>query len=318
MEEQPVKQAFRATICAVLVLTLFVFAFPAYAASVQITLPNFNVTLNQTEVENATRQYPLIVYKDITYFPMTYHDCRFLGLESEYSGQTGLEIQKTGVTAEYNAAKLSGKNPQNATAQTASFPIRVNGKVVDNTKEEYPLLLYKDITYFPLTWRFAVDEFGWDYGFDNVRGLAINSTPSGSSTQSGSVNPGQTGTVTPPSSEESITAPSSNAQTLTTVGWSGEYNEKDVAIRTAFVIHFSGWPLTFAVSDLSDMHLTKDGKEIAFTFSGDVEEQPLRGSGDPQTGFHVALSKPLTEPGVYVMTGAYKGKAFTTDGLVVD
>ena len=159
----------------ILLLTLTLWAAPAYAASVSVTLPNFNVYLNGTKVENSSRQYPLIVYNDITYFPMTYFDCRFLGLETAYSLQAGLDINKTGVAGPYNDYATSVKNPQKATARTADFAIRVNGKSVDNKKEQYPLLLFKDVTYFPLTWRFAVDEFGWDYHFSNERGLEINS-----------------------------------------------------------------------------------------------------------------------------------------------
>ena len=34
-------------------------------------------------------------------------------------------------------------------------------------------MLFRDITYFPLTWRFAVEEFGWNYSFDNKAGLRI-------------------------------------------------------------------------------------------------------------------------------------------------
>jgi hypothetical protein len=273
---------------------LLVFVSPAYAASVQINLPGFGVTLNGAQIDNATRQYPLIVYKDITYFPMTYYDCRFLGLESNYTAQTGLDIKKTGVTGNYDDNRITGRNPQRAAAQTAAFAIRVNGNPIDNSREEYPLLLYKDITYFPLTWRFAVDEFAWEYGFDSTRGLAINSTQSNS--------------VPSPDSE----------QTLTLAGWSGLYDENDVVVSTEFVLYFSGWPLSFSPADLSDMKLTKDGKEIAFSFSGNVEQRPLRGGGVPQIGFHVALSKPLTEPGDYVMTGVYKGKAFTTEEWKVE
>ena len=172
------KKLLLVTVCTTFILCLFLPGTPAYvnAASVQITLPNFNVTLNDARIDNTTRQYPLIVYKDITYFPMTYHDCRFLGLESNYTPQTGLDINKTGVAGNYNDNKISGRNPQRASAQTATFSIRVNGKTIDNSKEEYPLLLYKDITYFPLTWRFAADEFGWEYDFDSTYGLVISST----------------------------------------------------------------------------------------------------------------------------------------------
>lgn len=35
--------------------------------------------------------------------------------------------------------------------------------------------MFRDVTYFPLTWRFAVDEFGWMYSFDSKNGLNIYS-----------------------------------------------------------------------------------------------------------------------------------------------
>ncbi len=52
-------------------------SMPAMAANVQVALPNFPVTLNGTAIDNSYRQYPLLVYNNITYFPMTYYDCRF-------------------------------------------------------------------------------------------------------------------------------------------------------------------------------------------------------------------------------------------------
>ena len=101
-------------------------------------------------------------------------------------------------------------------------------------------------------------------------------------------------------------------------GWSGEYNDNDVMTKTEFVLYFSGGQLNFSVSELSNMKLTRNGNESDFSFSGNVEQRPLRGSGVPQYGFHVELSKPLKESGVYVMTGIYKGTAFTTDELVIE
>ena len=169
------KKLLRMAIGTIFVFGLFLPGIPAYAATVQVTLPTFDVTLNGIKIDNATRQYPLIVYKDITYFPMTYDDCRFLGLESNYTAKDGLDIDKTGIGGRYNDYKMQESNPKKAAAQIAAFPIRLNGKTIDNNKEAYPLLLYKDITYFPLTWQFAVDGFGWDYSFDHSRGLVISS-----------------------------------------------------------------------------------------------------------------------------------------------
>lgn len=149
---------------------------PAEAAqSVSVTLPGFPVTLNGVTIENTTRQYPLLVYKNITYVPMTYYDCRFLGLETTWNQTNGLGIQKAGVTGAYYEDAARKKNTNRAVAKISSGKITVNGKQILNTNEPYPLLLYRDVTYFPLTWRFAVNEFGWKYQFDQKTGLVITS-----------------------------------------------------------------------------------------------------------------------------------------------
>lgn len=148
------------------------------ASSVSVSLPSFKVRLNGVNIENNYNQYPLIVYNDITYFPMTYYDSRFMGLETAWDSSTGLKIIKTGANWSYQKSESSTKNRSIHNAQVAPFKITVNGKKIDNSKEKYPLLLFRNITYFPLTWKFAVDEFGWKYTFDKNNGLVINSTDS--------------------------------------------------------------------------------------------------------------------------------------------
>ena len=135
----------------VLVTTIPAAAYGAQAGNaVSVTLPDFKVTLNGEEVNNSYSKYPLIVYKDITYFPMTYNDCRFLGLESYWRGNTeGLFIEASDVTAAHKPYRTSVKNNRHQTAVIPGFPITVNEKSVDNQKEEYPLLSFRDVTYFP-------------------------------------------------------------------------------------------------------------------------------------------------------------------------
>lgn len=143
---------------------------------VNVTLPEFKVTINGEEFNNSYSQYPLIVYKDITYFPMTYNGCRFLGLETYWKGNAeGLFIEATGVTVAYNPYRTSAKNNRQQVATVPVFPVTVNGKAIDNSEQEYPLLLFRNITYFPLTWNYGVEAFGWDYSFDSSKGLVINS-----------------------------------------------------------------------------------------------------------------------------------------------
>ena len=170
---------FTGAVCAAL-LMMGLSAAPAMAQNVAATLPTFPVTLNGVVMEQQYAQYPLLVYKDITYVPMTWEETRLLGLETTYTQADGLGVNKTAVVreqsilqGEYEPYKVETANGKNHQAAVAAGPIHVNHKSIDNASEEYPLLLYRDITYFPLTWRFAVDEFGWDYTFDHTNGLVI-------------------------------------------------------------------------------------------------------------------------------------------------
>ena len=161
---------------AVIAVSLLLPAPPALTATtVLVTLPVFKVSLNGVEIDNGHSSYPLLVYKDITYFPMTYYDSRFLGLESSWDAQRGLAVAKTGATWDYHPYRSNSPNRSAYTAQVASFPITVNGQKIDNRNEGYPLLLFRSVTYFPLTWRFAVNEFGWKYSFNPAGGLVIDS-----------------------------------------------------------------------------------------------------------------------------------------------
>ncbi|HVI41760.1 MAG TPA: DUF5050 domain-containing protein [Anaerovoracaceae bacterium] len=175
------RKQFKQILTAVLILSLVagmpVTSFGAQAAkNVNVKLPGFPVIVNRVTLDNNYDKYPFIVYNDITYFPMTYSGCRFLGLESEWKGNAeGLSIGKTGITAAYLPYKSATRNGGSYRAAIPAFPIKVNGKAVDNSSLEYPLLSFRDITYFPMTWEFGVSEFGWDYSFSTKDGLVINS-----------------------------------------------------------------------------------------------------------------------------------------------
>lgn len=144
-------------------------------ASVRVTLPDFTVNLNGHAVENQYRDYPLLVYRGITYFPMTWYDSRLLGLEANWAPDDGLTIKQSQVTSSYVPYKSERRNSAPYTAEVLASAVMVNGKAIDNTKEQYPLLSFRDVTYFPLTWRFAHDEFKWGYQWSDTDGLSITS-----------------------------------------------------------------------------------------------------------------------------------------------
>jgi hypothetical protein len=143
--------------------------------SVRVALPEFEVNLNGHKVENQFREYPLLVYRDITYFPMTWYDTRLLGLEANWSPNEGLNIKQNQVTSSYVPFNSDHRNAATYAAEVPASTVTINGKEIDNTKEKYPLLSFRDVTYFPMTWRFAHDDFGWDYNWDNTSGLSITS-----------------------------------------------------------------------------------------------------------------------------------------------
>jgi len=142
---------------------------------VNVSLPSFKVILNGNEIDNLYSRYPLVVYNNITYFPMTYEGCRYLGLETKWDQKDGLDINRTNISHPFEGYKTSQRNFNRYTAAIPEFNIRINGKTVDNSNAQYPLLSFRSVTYFPLTWEYGVNEFGWDYRFDSMNGLVITS-----------------------------------------------------------------------------------------------------------------------------------------------
>jgi len=152
-------------------------ALPAVSAQqyVNVNLPAFKVTINDVVIDNSTRLYPVIVYKDITYMPLTYNDSRFLGLEAKWSSNSGIQVNKLNTQIAYNPNQGISNSALNSFA-LPEFAVQVNGKNIDNNNEVYPFLTCRDITYFPLTWRYMVNELGWTSKFDSNNGLVVHST----------------------------------------------------------------------------------------------------------------------------------------------
>ena len=165
----------------VILVILLVIPHYVYASSrqVTVTIPEFSATLNYREYSYWDLDYmrwPLLVYNDITYFPMTYYKSNLLNLITSWTAEGGLVISKGDPTtpkASFLDERVATPNRRTQTATIVTSKVTVNGTVIDNQNEPYPLLLFRGITYFPLTWRFAVEEFGWSYYFSNEEGLNI-------------------------------------------------------------------------------------------------------------------------------------------------
>ncbi len=154
------------------------FADNTQSKTVSITIPSFPVEVDYMAVDSQYMQYPLIVYNDITYFPLTWNWCHRMGLVSGYTQKDGLYIAK--YYREYDVDKVDNGGYQKAgntySATIVDYPVFINGVQIDNAKEQYPLLNFRNVTYFPLTWRFVVDEFAWYKTWDNTKGLKVTLT----------------------------------------------------------------------------------------------------------------------------------------------
>jgi|GEM_PF-998137 len=140
----------------------------------KVLVPDYPFVINGTNIDFKNSLYPVISYNDITYFPMTWHYCRMLGVTTDWTHEAGLRVEKANATAE----PIEYQRVDNARELYAVLPeydIFVNGKKIENDSEEYPLLNFRNVTYFPLTWDFIINEFGWNYTFDSENGLVINS-----------------------------------------------------------------------------------------------------------------------------------------------
>lgn len=160
----------------VLVLVLALSSASFAANSVKVKIPNYNVSVNNQAIDIEHSKYPVIEYKNITYFPMTFDYLEGIGLELNYSAEEGLVINKSQASGTLTQSFLGENNVLGSThsASIANYPVKVNGALIDNSKEEYPVLMYQNITYFPMTWRFAVTEFGWTTAWSDAEGFGIN------------------------------------------------------------------------------------------------------------------------------------------------
>ena len=145
----------------------FIPSASADSGNIKVQIAPFKTEIQGMKVDNASVEYPLITYKDITYFPMTYDLCRALYLVSGFTAEDGLYITKYPLRGRSEVPNYFGGSANNSytkkyDAVIPTYPVYLNGIRIDNSKEEYPLINFRGITYFPMTWRFAFEELNFD------------------------------------------------------------------------------------------------------------------------------------------------------------
>lgn len=167
----------------VLVCTLFCQTLLHADRTFTVQEPVFKIMLNDSDVDNSKRNYPFLFYKNIVYFPLTSSDAAQMGLKTEWDeaaktlsiSSNGVALQNVGTPIQENAN--ANWKRSDIKVVKPNFKIRINKKCIDNSKEEYPFFVYKDITYLPLTYRYVADEFHWFSAFSKEGFSLRNATP---------------------------------------------------------------------------------------------------------------------------------------------
>ncbi len=158
-------------------LLLLTGASQAWAAGQTVTAysPDFPVKVAGYSFQTGSDEYPLLVYKNITYWPMTYDHGQLLGIESNWSQETGLVITPSANVPLDQGGRMYQWPPfeerQTYRAALVTEPVTVFGQRIDNSKEAYPLLRYQDVIYFPMTWHWLFDTFGCFYQYNGAAQL---------------------------------------------------------------------------------------------------------------------------------------------------
>lgn len=149
-------------------LFLFVFALILSAstntfAEDKVIIPDYEFIVNGSSIYYSDSVYPLLSYRDVTYFPLTYDYCRALSLSQSFVPGDGLYIAHT--PAERMALPIyeAVHNSKEYDAVIPDYSVYLNGKKFNNG--EYPALNFRGVTYLPLTYDCATDELGLSIDF---------------------------------------------------------------------------------------------------------------------------------------------------------
>ena len=143
---------------------------------VEVSIPTSNVRVNGTVINNQQNKYPMIVYKDIFYLPLTEGYSRALGLiTSWYKEDEFVIVQDYNFDAPIQI--LSEDNNLNVKhyARILDSKITINEEKVINNQEAYAFLSFRDTVYMPITTKF-VEKFDWKLFWNEKDGLNILST----------------------------------------------------------------------------------------------------------------------------------------------
>lgn len=131
------------------------------------------LVLNGVNVNSSALEYPMLFFKEVVYLPISKEMGVQSGFVTKWDETTKtLTIEK----AEPKTAALpSGvyAHPDKVKARVSTNPVALGTTVMKTG--EFPVLVYRDVTYVPLTWELTNTSFGWKSVHHPLMGLVIQS-----------------------------------------------------------------------------------------------------------------------------------------------
>lgn len=160
-----------------LLITLFIcLQVPLYALdTLDLEIVNFNIEINDVLVEKEKSQFPILMYNEIVYLPMTWQNLQALGLKVQFESNSVYINKVKEVVAGYSNGEENSNFPEVISLALPERKIYINDILLENEKVEYPILEYNGLFYLPMSDEFVEDMLGIDLEFSSTAGLFINS-----------------------------------------------------------------------------------------------------------------------------------------------
>jgi len=123
------------------------------------------VDINGRRYKNSDIEYPFINYQGFSYIPLTYHGCRMLGINCDWTAEEGVVLSNGGKVSEDIVGKNGMKNGVYAKAKIYKGSLTVNGKEYEYGDTSYPLISFRNVVYMPVLWQTGMESLGIEYSY---------------------------------------------------------------------------------------------------------------------------------------------------------
>lgn len=141
---------------------LFLSSINSFACD-KAVIPDYECIVNGASIYYKDSVYPLLSYRGVTYFPLTYDYCRALSLSQSFVPGDGLYVAYTPVLPAALPIYETTQNVKEYDAVIPDYSVYLNGRKINDG--EYPPLNFRGVTYLPLTYDYAESELGLSIDF---------------------------------------------------------------------------------------------------------------------------------------------------------